>query len=858
LNVSYAIDLRTIRAIGGTQARGFEHLCYQLRELPPEGWSTTKTGDPDGGVEWYDTAANGEVAGFQCKYVWNVADLIKSGKASFDTVAGNLGARDVRTLTFLIPFDLSDQADITRSGKEVVSARSKWNQAVQTWRESLIPGTDISVRIRTEGWILQRLFEPGNEGRVKYFFDRERFSREWFQRNMRQAVDLADERYTPQSNVDLVIGRDIDALRLPPAFMEAMELSKSAARMSVQAVHSSAAEMPSASRANSIGADATVLITSIRSKSLSSATAGLAEPFVLEDLQASMSGVVEIEGLLNSAWQKLNSGKLAKQNEEGRAPADSVTEWQRTVTTRVGVASSAVSNYRRLCQSPAAASALSRVLLITGAAGQGKTHLLVDSSRRAMDHGGFGVCILGETLDAGRDILTQVAELLGLGALPHDVLLETLSSAAQTTSDRLLIAIDALNESDCLDRWPTKLAALVASLKNYPDLALVVSCRSDLESVVLPPRSQRVRMGMVERVHPGFLGRELEALEAYFSAVPNAWAKAPLLQPDFSSPLFVKLYAAGFEGLTPEQTARYDRHRSAVFKRFIESRVDRINVRLRLDPGRQQVERALSAFEMLLSETGTSRLPHSQANDMFRSFVPERTEWPATLMGMLLSEGVLTRTVLHVEDHQEQAVQFSYQALGDYRIGSAALSLHSEEIEAVRNGAVLLPAGSHLRIWYAGAARNIRQAFIVLFAEATGCELVDSLYSNVEGTYAPFASAEVRMQQRQLHELLSMTVETLPHRQAASVTERTIALGNLTSARRRRPKLWDSALAVAAEPNHILNADRLHGLLAKSSRIQRDQFWIPYTWQVIHGYDKALGALGRDLPSFARRPPRYA
>lgn len=825
------IELRNIRAVGGTQARGFEHLCFQLRDPAPADWTTTKTGDPDGGVEWYHEAPDGDVLGFQCKFVWDIADLISSAKTSFETVARNLSARNVRALTFYAPFDLPDAAERNIRGRTIKSARAKWNDAVKKWQGGLPEGVDIDVLLITEGQILERLAATGNEGRLKFFFEQDHLARDWFVTKLRSAVELADERYTPESNVDLVIGRDIDALRLSPRFVDSMTATKIAANDAVTKMF----VLIDGGRARSAfpPAIAGALSALDMLRPMWTVSAWMSEPFTSADI-ADIEQLAETSTVLSDTIPALvEHRKKPEYGQEGRTAGGTEPDWSITLLDSVNQAEKAVSLLIRLGRSTAAAAARGGSLLVTGDAGQGKTHLLIDSSQRALADGGLAICILGEVLDASRDILTQISEHLGLGPMPHDVFLKALSAAAQTTSSRLLISIDALNESGSLARWSSKLVSLVSAFGNYPDLALVVSCRTDFETLVLPSPSKREALGIVERRHPGFLGRELEALEVYFSTLPNAWAKAPMLQPDFSNPLFVKLYAGGFEHLTEQQSAIYDKHRSSVFDRFIASRVENINRDLQLDPRQHKVEDALRAFETRLAQSGASKLADAEAIELFTSFVPERTNWPDTLFQKLRSEGVIGQAVLFVDHESHAGVQFAYQALGDYRIASATLTQHYSEIDAVRNGTVLLADESPLRAWYTTAAHNVRQAFVVLYAEATGHELLDGLYSDVAAKLKECVAAETWAGNEDLRDLLAMTVGTIPHRRPSSVTNRTIDLAKLGQRRGSFPNLWDSVIAVTAEPAHILNADRLHAILADAGRVKRDKFWIEYTWHIL-------------------------
>jgi len=66
-------EFGSIRAWDGSQHRAFEELCYQLRDPAPAKAELIKTGDPDGGLEWYVRHhSNGVEWGWQAKYSFDI------------------------------------------------------------------------------------------------------------------------------------------------------------------------------------------------------------------------------------------------------------------------------------------------------------------------------------------------------------------------------------------------------------------------------------------------------------------------------------------------------------------------------------------------------------------------------------------------------------------------------------------------------------------------------------------------------------------------------------------------------------------------------------------------------------------
>ena len=70
-------DFRSLRQWDGSQHRAFEELCYQLRDPSLDGPDLMKTGNPDGGLEWYVTQRGGTLWGWQAKYTFDVDNALR-------------------------------------------------------------------------------------------------------------------------------------------------------------------------------------------------------------------------------------------------------------------------------------------------------------------------------------------------------------------------------------------------------------------------------------------------------------------------------------------------------------------------------------------------------------------------------------------------------------------------------------------------------------------------------------------------------------------------------------------------------------------------------------------------------------
>ena len=471
--------------------------------------------------------------------------------------------------------------------------------------------------------------------------------------------------------------------------------------------------------------------------------------------------------------------------------------------------------YQGLLRSSASEAAERGALLLTGEAGQGKTHLFCDVARRAVEAGRPAVVILAGRL-SGRRVWFEIAEQLGLDQVGSEELLGAMSAAAQAANAPFLLLIDALNESDEPRAWQEELASLFAEIAQNPWIALGVSVRSSFLDVVLPADG---RLSAARIDHPGFEGWELEAAERFFDAFGLEQPRIPLLDPEFTNPLFLKLYCEGLQGLGLRAPDRGGTHVSKVFETYLDSKAKRIVSSLRLDPAGHPVEAAIDAFSKGLIEDNRDSLPRERSAETINRFAPGRALWPDTLLGHLLSEGVLTADIAwrrNATEHVE-VVRFTYQRFADYRVAAALLEPLNADPSRLREA---LSPGQPLRKQVLEAPATWVDALAVLVPELFGVELLDA----ANWRLGPTA-------RRQWERAFVRSVST---RRPSVVTTRTREL--LRSVARRSRELSDLVrdmlLAVAPLPEHPLH-NVLHERLREWPMPERDVRWSIPTYHAL-------------------------
>ncbi|MER8199472.1 hypothetical protein ABTY00_36810 [Streptomyces microflavus] len=843
---SMAHNWQSIREWDGSQHRAFEELCFQLRTSAPPGWETIKTAAPDGGVEWYDQAPNGISAyGYQVKFVHNIDDLIPQAKKSAKTVGENIANRKIVRLEFLTPFDLSDPTPVTPGGKARTGARERWNNNVALWKRELPGLADVDIRYVGGGELLERLTRPGNEGRQWFFFERRALGSEWLQEQVTLAERLAEARYTPEHHVTLPLAHVADASALPQEFLrQGAQRSRDLQATVVTLLgemtrwHDRYPQSDSSPAHQALsqwvhawtpalreGAEALV-----RALSSASATSG----FPAEQAAAVAEDMLERLGEfrdLSDRFTEEGSGSddavapTPAADRGGSGPVSASQSMQGLCDSALARALNACERMDGLMRSAAAQAAEKKTWLLLGEAGQGKTHLLVDAVRRAVDDGRPALVVFGQEL-TGHNALSEIAQKRGLGLLPERDFLQAMDSAGAASGCRFLLIIDALNDSDDAGNWKSELLALQVRLAGYRHIALLVSCRSTFRSVVVPDRFD----GPVS-VHSGFAGREMEGLESYLRGSAAVLPNTPLLASVFTNPLFVKLYA---DSLSKSQerggSDGHPRDRSAVFDAYVDHRAETICTRLGLDPLERPVHRAVDALASRMAAARLSVLPREEARALADAYAPAATAWPDTMLGQLLAQGIVSNERTFKAE-QGTGIGFPYQALGDDRVVRSVFAAHRDEVDSLRGGRSLA-VDSSLRSWLHQAAPNYQEAASILLPEQTGTELIDLLADSPPS--ATDAAGPGRREAGRGFLLARSFLETLPLRSTPSVNERTIELLNETAARHgRNSDVLEAVLAVTAEPGHLLNADRLHRVLLRKPRPERDAWWGVETYSLL-------------------------
>lgn len=789
-----SVDFRNIRSLRGSQHQAFEELCAQLaREEIPDGAQFYRTAPPDAGMDCYAVLPNGDLWGWQAKYFHG---LDASQWRQIDESVKQTLEKHPRLVRYhvCVPLD--------RTHAQI----KKWEQYVENWRQQPA-GKGLSVEFIWWGEheLQVRLSEARHAGRVRYFFDTQRFGAEWFRERLEEAKRAAGPRYTPEIHVDLPLTWWFEAFGRTECFFNEVKAQ-------AESVEKALSEVKYAiSRLSGIDSDITSptseLIDNVQQiveglKCISPHPAA-PSPFagLIQQLEQSARRVTEIL----RDMQERNGGSVRQEEETGEtrnrgASAEGVSRELQKAIGSLGDRLYILQQFFENAQRGSSAS----VLLLTGNAGTGKTHLLCDVAEKRMAKGLPTVLIMGQRFTSEDEPWTQALQQLDIRDVRVDEFVGALEAAAQAFGCRLLVVIDALNEGRGPSIWPEHLDAFLAPLEKSPWIGVVLAIRSSSEELVIP---EATRTRAVKIVHQGFSDRTYDACRTFFTHYGIELPSTPVLNPEFNNPLFLKILCKGLSDVGERRLPRGLHGITAVFNLFLDAVNQRLARELDYDPKERLVHKAIDKLAEVLAQKEYLYLLRQEAREIVDSLLPNR-DFNRSLFHGLIREGILME---ETDSRDGEIILIAYERFADHLIVMHWLNQYptpQQLKKAVRTNGVLGFLLEPVRPVRAG----ILEAMCIQIPERMKKELLE-LVPSLKSAWHIGDAFRQSLLWRDTRAFLDSTWTVFEE---------------LTKTKNDLYEALDILLTVAVIPEHPLNAEFLHQVLRQCSLPERDAWWSIY------------------------------
>lgn len=449
-----------------------------------------------------------------------------------------------------------------------------------------------------------------------------------------------------------------------------------------------------------------------------------------------------------------------------------------------------------------------KVLFLTGEAGQGKSHLLGDFIKNKVKNKGH-ILLLGQDFTEKSNIWYQILNKnLRLNS-SVDELLSIFETYAELNNERFILVIDAINEGEGRILWKNELNGFIEKIKNYKRIGLVLSLRSSYEKQITSNLSTDIRKNLCNVKHLGFNRLEYDACRVFFEYFNIQTPRIPLLNPEFSNPLYLKIFC---ESLKSQNLNFIPKGYNGIAN-IIDGYINGINLiiseNIDQEISLKLVKRSLNLIAKYQLEKQSNSLPYLEvkrliSDDLIQD-IPEKEA--KSFLELMIKEGIVSKNIFY--NQEDEIVYFTYERMGDYI--SATYLINKFEFF------------SELLDWLKSANKNfinlnynkgLWEALSVLIPKKYNLELFDFLELNDHDIY----------------DFKEVIIESLIWRDPSTIDKERILeflVNNYFSVGN-----WHAFINVIyqliAEDDHPFNGFYLHSYLNKFSLADRDSFWTTF------------------------------
>ncbi len=775
------LDWNSIRPHGGSKEHSFEELCSQLaRAESPQNARFERKGTPDAGVECFCVLPNGDEWGWQAKFFHTLGNI--QWRQIDQSVKTALEKHPSLTRYFIcVPYDRPDARIVNQQ-----SALQKWREYVNKWETFVSKhGRQVEFIWWGSSELISLLANTENIGLLDFFFGERGFDNAWFRDKLELAIESAGPRYTPEIHVDLPISRDFEFFGRTDVAFDTIQSQATKIRRETYIQRN----LFKSGTEAATHLEKLLCVRQTITSELSKISRAPDYPLHCDEIATKISIAIK---LTRKTIDSLDEDTLTS-HERYVNPEGSLYQLQRQLRDTQNILRyvSEIANQN--------------LMILTGEAGTGKTHLLCDIAKQRLSAGAPTILLMGQRFTSSESPWTQALQHLDLSHIDIEKFVGALESAAKAANCRALLLVDALNEGQGPKIWPDHLAAFLAPLNKSPWIGVVLSVRSTYKDAVIPEKILKQALSVE---HEGFSDEEYNAAKTFFLHYGIEFPSAPMLQPEFSNPLFLKIICESLQGQGKTKLPRGFHGISEAFDLYLEEINRRLAKRLDFNPENNLVSKALLKIaEKLAEEPWVGNLPRTEAEEVVNALLPGR-DYSRSLYSGLLNEGALFENMTW---DQNKVVSISYERLSDHLIANFLSDKYinpcSESAAFAKGGGLEFICDAHEY-----ELSGLVEALSVQVPERTGHELV---------TLAP------RLLDR--WDIGSAFRKSIAWRNPDAFSEETSKILNqLVRNKQDRDETLDALLTVSTVEEHPFNAEFFDRRLRQDSMPERDAWWSTY------------------------------
>lgn len=775
------INLTQIRCINGKVEDGFEEFITQLarRENVPRGGVFYRNGRPDAGCECYYKFVDDTIWAWQAKYF--ISSLGDSQWKQIDESVTNAMTKykNITKYYIAIPIDPPDAKIVGKT-----SMRDKWNNKVKSWKQKY-PNVEFTAWWASD--IINKLSSPKNSGFCKFWFNKEIYTQEWFESKIHNAIEDLGVRYTPELNIDLDINKYFDGIFGDEKLVSQYKEHADKFIQNIQNINFSSKSLNH-------------ILNSIKEFVFSLDVDNIVESDTVNinlDINKVELTCKQIDEKIEYIYKIFNKYRLIYKHSSNSTLQDKIIKISKYYDDFMDFINSITI---KLYKNP--------FLVVSGAAGAGKSHLLADVITNKLKNNTFSIMLLGQKFKTKDKPQVQILKELDLTCSFSD-LLEGLECTAEICGKRVIIFIDAINEGEGKNIWCDNLNSFIAEIRNYSKLGLVISLRSTYKEVF----KDNIK-NLIELEHKGFINKEYSAIKEFCNYYHIDMPKIPILNAEFSNPLFLKLFCSGVSENNILFKDELSIDIQLIFDLFLKS----VNNKISNDESINIVNQCLNAIIEYEIENNKIYISYKEAylivDREYRKFFNDSTNF----LKQLISEGVLIKN--YEINYKDEFVYLGYELFNDYLIANKLIEMPIKDV-----------------------FKKLKQLFNSI-----------SLYQGVFDMLAVLLPGKIKKEIFEVIKLKSLQVEcitafinSLKWRKKVYKPEKIddyirsyILLDDFY-----RKEFFITMIYCSLNPINHFNAAQLHSFLNKYSMAERDSFWLPLINEIYNTEDNIIDRIIR-------------
>lgn len=777
-----SIRWKNIKSLNGSQNNAFEELVCQLarHEFQSQG-KFTRISAPDGGIEAMCKFSDGSLYGWQAKYF-----LSSFSSSQWQQIEDSFkeSLKNYPQLTKYYVCVATDRGNANVSGNK--SFLTKWEEHTQKWKNfAQLQGREIEFEFWGSFELSDLLSKPENAGKIFFWFNDNELSDKWFEQYNKQAINNLGVRYTPEINVDLpIVMQLLEGLVRTPIFKKHLsnEFHKLLIRIEEQYKY-------------------IYFYKKLRD---------YFKPvykFLINELN--LLNIDDLETTINIhlITQKIN--ELIKYLEDLSQNYLNQKKINNLAHDQCRNLIHSLKDIIQLLNSPQLSLFNGKVLVLTGPAGSGKSHLLGDFVQKSQDSGKYALLLLGQDFTEKSNVWNQIFKQLNLNNITPDVFLTALNSIGEMQKERVILAIDALNEGEGKSLWNNQLNGLIELVSQYPNIGLVLSIRDSYQDIVFNQLNVKNEDKLCYVKHPGFMDNEFEAIQIFFPYYGLQLPSIPLLNPEFSNPLYLKLFCESLKYQGETSIPKGHKGFNYMVKSYLDGVEKRICEQIEQDTGTHLVQRAINVIAQLQLEENKDSLDYLTAKrKVCDELIKDIAESDAKrFLDYLIKENVISKNAYPYYSKDEEYIYFNYERIGDYQKANLILKninnkddfvqwLNTEQGKALCN-----------RVSF---DRGIWEALSILLPEQFDFEVFEVIDCSKDWSWFEIIVENLFWRQPETIKIQKLQQFFNNHQYFNQAT-------------------WTNVLyQLATEINHPLNIKYLHNKLHSLSLADRDEVWTAF------------------------------